>query len=436
MKLRILIADDESLERRALSSIISTIEVHDIELAEANNGRQAVEAAKVKPFDMAFLDIRMPGMDGLKAAHELRVLHPDMHVIFVTAFDHFDYAREAIRLGVDEYLVKPASPDEIRSTVFRIADRIHSSRTIQNQDRNTGSTDQKALGLLEEELRSDLARGDMDSQRIASFLQIKGLDQHLTVAAIIRFSRSGLPGSSIRRVQLHRVMELMEHQLKTTGNYVLSGTDGQELRCISIHPHTGTQKPAGSAALAAIKETFQKLVNEVTTILGVHIVVGACPFPIQEETDPSPEQVEPFITAIDAVSIARNGQAVVILAYGNSTRNAGGPSGLRQSAFTVERAIAYMQEHLAEDISLADVAEAVGTAPSHLSRLFSRYNGDTFVHVLCRLRIDTAKKLLRTSQYRIKEVYTMVGFNDQAYFSRVFRKYEGTSPLDFRALPE
>lgn len=436
MKFRILIADDESLERRALASIISTMDVHEIELVEVANGRQAVEVAGVKPFDMAFLDIRMPGMDGLEAAHELRILQPEIHIIFVTAFDHFDYAREAIRLGVDEYLVKPAAPDEIRSTVLRIAKGIVSSRTSGKVDSHTGFTDRKALGLLEEELRSDLARGDMDSNRMSSFLQIKGIDQHVPVAAIIQFSGSCLPESSIRQAQLRRVMDLMEHQLKTSGNYILSGTDGTQLRCIFIHARTESRETDRTATLAAVKDSLQKVADKARSILGVRIVIGACPFPLHDGTEPDKKLDDPFITATDAVSIAGTGQAVVILASGTSRIAEGSSYGICQSATTVERAIAYMHKHLSEDISLADVAESVGTAPSHLSRLFSRHSGDTFIHVLCRLRMDTAKKLLRTNQYRIKEVYTMVGFNDQAYFSRVFRKYEGTSPQDYRSLPE
>ncbi len=262
MKLRVLIADDEQLERRALHGILSSLEGYELELLEAVNGRQAVLAAEAAPVDLAFLDIRMPGLDGLQAAHELRKLCPDIHIVFVTAFGQFDYAREAIRLGVDEYLVKPASAEEVRRTAMSIIGRI----------------------------RVKMQRGD-----IASWPE-----------APLALSDSG-------------------------------GVD------------------------------------------------------------------------------------------------AAGVEAARHSSGTVERALEYMQAHLAENLSLADVAAAVGSAPSHLSRLFSRHGGDTFVHAFCRLRISVAKELLRSGRYRVKEVCSMVGFNDQAYFSRVFRKYEGVSPADYRA---
>jgi two-component system response regulator YesN len=432
MNLRILVADDEQLERRALSSIISNIDLHTIELTEASNGRQAVELARAGVVDIAFLDIRMPGMDGLEAAQELKKLHPEVRIIFVTAFDHFDYAREAIRLGVDEYLVKPASPEDIRKTVFRMADKMDAARMARIHTDQPMKPDVKALALLEDELRSDLARGDMVGERIRSFIQLKGLEEQLPVAAVIRFSGTCLPESGIRHTQLRRVMELMEHQLKASGRYILSGTDGTELRSVVIQTSTVSSEAGRDGVVAKIKEGFQTVVTAARSILGVHIVIGACPFPCSDKAAAPSAQLSPFIHASDAVAIARNGQPVVIL--DPETWNPADAN--RHCASTVERAICYMRDHLSEDMSLADVATAVGTAPSHLSRLFSRNKGDTFIHVLCRLRIDMAKKLLRTNQYRIKEVYTMVGFNDQAYFSRVFRKYEGTSPLNFRSSPE
>jgi two-component system response regulator YesN len=138
----------------------------------------------------------------------------------------------------------------------------------------------------------------------------------------------------------------------------------------------------------------------------------------------------PFTAARDALALARSDKPVVLLAPGGAAAESPGIN--RHGTSAVERALAYMHAHLAEDLSLADVAAAVGSAPSHLSRLFSRQGGDTFVHVLGRLRTAAAGDLLRSGQYRVKEVCAMVGFRDPAYFSRVFRKYEGVSPAEFQ----
>jgi two-component system response regulator YesN len=99
----------------------------------------------------------------------------------------------------------------------------------------------------------------------------------------------------------------------------------------------------------------------------------------------------------------------------------------------VERAIAYIKDHLTEDLSLTDVASAVGLSPSHVSRLFGRYGDSSFVHLCNRLRIEAAKGLLKMETYSVKEVCSMVGYRDQGYFARVFRREEGCSPTEFTA---
>jgi len=97
----------------------------------------------------------------------------------------------------------------------------------------------------------------------------------------------------------------------------------------------------------------------------------------------------------------------------------------------VERAITYIKDHLTEDLSLVDVAHAVGLSPSHVSRLFGRYGDSSFVRLCNRLRIEAAKGLLKTGTYSVKEICSMVGYRDQGYFARVFRREEGCSPTEY-----
>jgi two-component system response regulator YesN len=447
MKLRILIADDEQLERRALSTIIAGLDGHTIEIIEAANGRQAVEAATAGRINMALLDIRMPGLDGIAAARQLRMICPDIRIIFVTAFDHFDYAREAIRLGVDEYLVKPASPEEVRGTVLRIIQRITGNHNRDQRQQADQMDSGQALALLADELRADLDRDELDGRRLAAFLRLKEPRPRITLAIVIRPLGSSQQESNARRLQLRRIKDITENRLGMADWQLLCGTDEAELRCLALCPISGPEAEPIQTQLRSIQDILQQVAVQIHTILAVRIIIGACPAP---PMDGAPL----FTTARDAIALARQQRPVVVLlppdamnppsgnlsnfdaSSASSTSSASGASSAssidRFGSSAVERAIAYMHAHLAEDLSLTDVAMAVGSAPSHLSRLFSRHAGDTFVHVFCRMRIDAARNLLHTGQYRIKEVCALVGFNDQAYFSRVFRKYEGTSPVEYR----
>lgn len=431
MKFRILIADDEQLERQALAHILSGLADRDIELVEAANGRQAVAAAARGGIDLAFLDIRMPGLDGLAAARILRDGNPGIHIVFVTAFDKFDYAREALRLGVDEYLVKPAAAGEVLSMARRILDRIERERFA--PDSSDG-----ALTLLEEELRTDLGRDlgrdsewDPDrhparnaeiQERLASFLRVRGCRGRIPVALTLRPAGPAAhePGFFPRRPLSRGSRDLLERRFREAGWYALAGDGESEIRCLAAAP---TSDETGAAAEEALRGVLVSLIEELYGSLGIRALAGACLFP-----DCAPR----FREAREAAALARIDRPVVILVSSpDSDTSCGEPE---NPAFgVVERAVAYLREHLAEDLSLADVAREVGTAPSHLSRLFSRRRGETFVQVFCRLRIDAAKRLLRTGTYRVKEAATLVGFRDTAYFCRVFRKYEGVSPSEYLA---
>jgi two-component system response regulator YesN len=424
MKLRILIADDEQLERRALCSILSTLPGHTLELLEAANGRQAVALVESGAVDLAFLDIRMPGLDGLQVAHQLRTLCPDIHIVFVTAFDHFDYAREAIRLGVDEYLVKPASSGEVLGTTVRVLERIEARRQSSAAGLQSDRDGEHALALLEEELTADLGKSGMDSMRLSSFFSLKGFGEYRLLVFVMRLNVGTLSDEAGRQLVRRRVEEICGRELAKAGWKFLMKLQDDELSCAAAVSSVDVGAGADTDTLSGYRKLLESLVEGLQRILGIHSFIGACCI-LQSGHS------LPFAAARDALALARPGNPFVVLASGSADSSGIGIN--RHGSSTVERALDYMHAHLADDLSLADVAAAVGSAPSHLSRLFSRDGGDTFVHVFCRLRIAAAKDLLHSGQYRVKEVCSMVGFNDQAYFSRVFRKYEGVSPIDYNA---
>ncbi len=109
----LLVVDDEHLERQAIRLILERAEVSIKVVGEARNGRQAVQmAGELRP-DIILLDIKMPGMDGLTAAREIREILPTSAIIFLTAYNEFDYVQEALRIGVVDFLLKPIRAQEL-----------------------------------------------------------------------------------------------------------------------------------------------------------------------------------------------------------------------------------------------------------------------------------------------------------------------------------
>lgn len=110
--MRILAVDDERLMLSALENAIKEA-VPDAELYSFRKGREALDFAKENLIDVAFLDIRMRGMDGLELARELLALYPELNVIFCTGYD--DYISEAFReVRCNGYIMKPVDADHVR----------------------------------------------------------------------------------------------------------------------------------------------------------------------------------------------------------------------------------------------------------------------------------------------------------------------------------
>ena len=110
---RILIADDEPIERTIIERMIQKNFPENTEIVKAINGREAVKLYGEKQCQIALLDIEMPGINGLDAAEEIRRQDKDAVIIFITAFDEFNYAKRAISVHALEYLLKPVSEAEL-----------------------------------------------------------------------------------------------------------------------------------------------------------------------------------------------------------------------------------------------------------------------------------------------------------------------------------
>ena len=99
----------------------------------------------------------------------------------------------------------------------------------------------------------------------------------------------------------------------------------------------------------------------------------------------------------------------------------------------LQRMLRYIQEHYTEELSLAGLAEKVNLNPSFASRLFSRHTGKGFSQYLSSLRMERAAELLVDTTLSVEEISHMVGIQDSFYFSRLFSKMKGISPLRYRA---
>ena len=105
---KLLLVDDEPIEREGMKAILER-SFEGIEIKQAKNGKMAVEIAADWQPDIIFMDIMMPIMTGLEAIEQIRETDPDVEFVMMTAFDTFDYAQRAIKLGVERWARSPAA---------------------------------------------------------------------------------------------------------------------------------------------------------------------------------------------------------------------------------------------------------------------------------------------------------------------------------------
>ncbi len=124
-----LIADDEPLLRAELARLLAILWPELAIVAQARNGREAIDEFEALLPDVCFLDVQMPGATGVDAA---RHIGRRAHVVFVTAYDQ--YAVQAFAAGVLDYLVKPVEPERLSETVARLKERLRTAQTAVTTD--------------------------------------------------------------------------------------------------------------------------------------------------------------------------------------------------------------------------------------------------------------------------------------------------------------
>jgi len=131
---KVLLADDEYLEREVLKIIFNEQMENMTVVGEAATGKKAVELCEVHDPDLVFMDIKMPDMDGLEATEIIKSRDSEKVVIILTAYDNFNFAQKALKAGADDYILKPARPEDIIEAVRKHQNRLERRRNARKLD--------------------------------------------------------------------------------------------------------------------------------------------------------------------------------------------------------------------------------------------------------------------------------------------------------------
>lgn len=489
----ILIADDDRLVRFTIKSILQEIlgDSGDIFL-EARNGQEMVGQCKAYHPEIAFVDIRMPGMSGLDAIAAGKDYSRATEYVIVSGYSDFAYAQEGIRLGVSEYLLKPVDEDEIRRVLERLQEKVEKNRQDWNskfQLRVMNSFSYYSTAGLQETEESRMGR-ETDPSR-----------QEECIMAFMLWVKAGKndQGQSMR-VQdklLMEIRKLGDEVVKRKGCYAVAG-NSCGTPCSIFLSSEGEREYIISRmkmlSSAVYKEEKGKAIHHFLWFEGAGIdrVCAICesaetarPLLIQEkpgsvnryEELPQQEDIRGFLEQTERLTEAwgqadgtackeilnkmwrgyRDRQLVLDLQNMStfcSCVTGCNIEGSSLKAFcrsfvdhsdqmytvlpgadsdVIEQVKRYMQKYFMNDISVSQTAEHFGLTANYLSTIFHQRTGERFIDYLTKTRLEAAKKLLvQNVSASVQDVALMVGYNSARHFSALFQKQNGMTPSAYR----
>lgn len=156
--MNLLIADDENLELKVLEKTVKKYFVDELEIFTAGNGRKASQICdEVKP-DIALLDIEMPGMNGIELAKYIKEKNTECIIIFITAYDRFDYAIEAMHIKAFDYLLKPWKEEKLCELINTAIENV---RSMQKTDSIVHSQKDVIKDYIDRNYKKDISAKDV-----------------------------------------------------------------------------------------------------------------------------------------------------------------------------------------------------------------------------------------------------------------------------------
>jgi two-component system response regulator YesN len=487
---RILIVDDEEPVLESYEFMIR--EAKDFFLAgKARSGYEALKLLYEAEPDLVFMDINIPGMDGLAVIAEVHEKFSATLFILSTAYERFDLAQRAIPLGVFDYLVKPVSRKTFLATLEKARShldtlgRAAAGNPAGGPEPSPDSGGAAALFLREGLLR-EMTPADWESRREAFSLPS---DRGLVCAAELDGEENPAWGRALAD-KLSRKFLILSDIRRNRALFFISGdADRESLEALlaaaarEISPEGALRWGIGSLcqgaelygsreeALAELRDKQRGTDPDLRERLAIARLRRRIGIGSAEETrkiftglwedvfsagdfsrartlmvsiftlllddlrgswSAFPEEPPPF-NPVEEIMALEDSAAWEAWAAGVFEKLQEEFALHRSGNFPLPlvKAMTFIQEHYADALQLGSAADAAQVSPAYLSRLFSEYLKTNFIDYLTELRLERGEKLIRESGKSIKEIAFLVGYQDPNYFSKIFRKFRGQSPTEY-----
>ena len=511
---KILIVDDEKMIRMGMKNAIDWMKIGIDEVFTAASGNEALEILKKEEPQIMVTDIQMTEMTGLELIKAAREVVPELRVIVLTGFDNFEYARQSLRLQVQDFFLKPIDEDDLSDAIEKQLKEIKKLKDEEKEQarlwRSQGSVAQMRLEqcmrnlvheknnkemqlyILQKDFRFDIkqkmslilleqgmyaeSRDDgkfraMSVKNVCmSMIDSRNMgitftDEDGTIA-IVCFEKDDGDSVLEKTEELSDVLkDEFECKPKITVGSTVQGFENlvisyNDARYLLEHERENIQDIIQTMGAQNKKKMFWDIYSELRNIMISNIgntalvmkafntfskatesynlsptIVRRCCFEIASSLsfaymEDSGEMSDGKLDALSKslASAGREKACEITRMFidqipGNEEENV---------HYIISNAKHYIDEHLAEDISVSSIATNLYITPNYFSRLFKRITGEGCNEYIVRKRIEKARSLLETTSIKTGKIAMMVGYRDTNYFSLAFKKHTGKSPTKYR----
>lgn len=396
---KLLIADDESIIRKGLKNVIDWQKLSIEVVGEAEDGEVALNLIeKLKP-DIILLDICMPFLNGLELVKKIKDIDKNFIIIIVTGYDEFKYTHEALKLKVFDYLLKPINKEDLKNIILKALQELNKNNERKNYITWANRQLNENLNSLRENFFNNLISGNIKELNIKkemSFFKIKlGDNIGIIIIKVIEKLNTEVISKKWDRPLLNFAIQNMTCELLQKFKPVYAFTD-DENNVVIIANLNNVDKWVKACAL--VEEKFFKY---------LHYTV------VTEE-----QGISGGILKIES-------------AYKDMIREINKKTEFKP---VVLLAIRFIDNNYCEnDLSLDEVSKRFSLSSSYLSKLIKEETGLSFVDYVTNIRIKKAISIMDDPTVKIYQVAELVGYSNQHYFCKAFKKVTGLSPTEYRS---
>ena len=469
--LKVIIADDERLICRLVQTLADWDSLGMEVVAMAENGLEALELVQSRHPDILITDIRMPGCDGLELIRSAKQIMPDLEVVIISGYAHFEYAQSAMKYGAGYYLLKPIKQAELMETLEKIREkcesRLETMETISRQHQNS----QKDLSRIRESLVKDLMTNptELTAEALRDTYHVETYGGMYQVFMVKIDGGSGQVSRSGLEVMQEKIKDIFSNSLAPVcHDMLLHFQSFTGCGVMNYDPAKKDEVRRGLRECLNHLEVKRSLLGPFEFSVSLGIAVDApekMPLSLESARNAMTERLiqgtgrlldtvppgsgiekqnllDKYIKVmehtVDSLSTAEAGEACRML----ETEALGldricGREILELVLSAGRLFIArkqYVMQHFDEPITLETVCEDIGFSVNYFSMLFKRETGEGFAKYLTRVRIEEAKTLLRETSIPIAEICEKVGYSDRKHFTHTFHKATGLNPVEYRKL--